>query len=144
MKVQSTQKKLSYESYCRLRLGGEPVSEVYQAWRECQLKQQAVDTSSPSLALCSLLPLAVAIMLVVNMFYNLNAVRTHKIWITSPSGNTTRQLPLYQALRVIKRKRWHFTQVAPVKAESAISRKNALRILLFGNNKHNSKQSGDK
>ena len=133
------ERKLSYESYCHLRQGGEPASKVYQAWKEHQLMQDSIDTSSPFLALCNLLPLAVALMIVASMFHNLNAMRTHKIWITSPSGNTIRQLPLYQALRIIKRRKWRFTNVAPIIPRSSISRKNALKILLLGH-KHNGEE----
>ena len=122
-------KKLSYESYCCLRQGGESAIKVYQAWKE---HYPIIDSpSSAHQALSDILPLAVAIMTIAGIFHSLNAPRIPTIWITSPSGKTTKQLPLYQALRVIKKRKWRFTQVAPIKAEEPISRKNALKILLI-------------
>ena len=123
--------KLSYESYCCLRQGNEPAYKVYQVWKEQQLKRDSMD-------ICQLFGESftgvMVYMLVANIVANLFYVDDHKIWITSPSGKTTRQLLLCQALRIIKKKQWRFTQVAPVKVESPISRKSALKILLFGNN----------
>ena len=121
--------RLSYESYCCLRLRGDPAIKVYQAWKDQQLK------CDPDHLLGEILPFVVAIGVIASIFHSLNAIRIHTIWITSPSGNTTRQLPLYQALRIIKKRKWRFTQVAPIKAEEPISRKNALKILLFGNHR---------
>ena len=127
------EEKLSYESYCRLRQGGEPAIKVYQVWKE---HYPIMDSpSSVYQALSDLIPLVVAIMTIASIFHSLNAIRIHTIWITSPSGKTTKQLPLYQALRIVKKRKWQFTQVAPIKAEEPISRKNALKILLFGNHR---------
>jgi len=123
--------KLSYESYCCLRLRGDPAIKVYQAWKEQQLKRDPMDINLP---LRDILPYVIAIGVIASIFHSLNAIRIHTIWVTSPSGKTTKQLPLYQALRIIKKRKWRFTQVAPIKPSVPISRKSALRILLFGRN----------
>ena len=124
--------RLSYESYCRLRQGGETAIKVYQAWKEQQLKRDSMD-------ICQLFGESftgvMVYMLVADIVADLFYIDDHKIWITSPSGKTTKQLPLYQALRIIKKREWRFTKVAPTKAEEPISRKNALKILLFGNHR---------
>ena len=39
----------------------------------------------------------------------------NKLWITSPTGKTTVELPFYQALRIIRKRRWELTRVVPVK-----------------------------
>ena len=120
--------KLSYDSYCCLRLRGDPAIKVYQAWKDQQLKR------APDHILGEILPFVVAIGVIASIFHGLNAIRIHTIWITSPSGKTTKQLPLYQALRIIKKRKWQFTQVTPTRASVPIARKSALRILLFGSN----------
>ena len=84
-----------------------------------------------------------AFTLVAGIFARQNYVSTHNIWITSHSGNTKRQLPLYQALRVIRKKQWRFTNVTPTKPSIPVSRKSALKILLFGGNNSRQKAIND-
>ena len=54
------------------------------------------------------------------------------LWITSKSGGTTRCLPLYTALRVVRKKGWSFTKVEPIRK---VSRWEAFRIVVFGDGK---------
>ena len=123
--IEST--KLSYGTYRRLRESGEPAIKVYQTWKKHQL---SIDTPSfVHQALCSLLPLVVGIMIIVGMFRSIKTIHPPTLWITSPSGNTTRRLPLYQALRVVRERKWRFAEVEPVRT---ISRREALRILISG------------
>jgi len=112
--------QLSYESYCHLRQGGEPASKVYQAWKEQELKWNSIDICH---SLGEIVVGAVAVALVAGIFARLNYIAEHNVWITSPSDNTTRQLPLYQALRIIRKKQWYFTSVAPVVTKIPMSRK---------------------
>lgn len=41
--------------------------------------------------------------------------RYGKLWIASPTGKTTVELPFYQALRIMRREHWHLARVEPVK-----------------------------
>ncbi len=54
------------------------------------------------------------------------------LWITSPTGKTTRKMPFYEALRIIRKHGWHMTLVAPIKPNRIISRWQALKILISG------------
>jgi len=123
--------QLSYESYCRLRQGNEPAIKVYQVWKEHQLKRNSTDTYQ---LLGEVFTSIMLYTLTVGIIHDLYYINDHKIWITSPSGNTTRQLPLYQALRVIRKRKWHFAKVTLAHPSHPISRKAALRILLFRHN----------
>jgi MFS family permease len=53
-------------------------------------------------------------------------------WIQSPSGRTIKEFPLYQALRIIRIRKWDFAKVEPVKPPRIISRREALHILFYG------------
>ncbi|MBU0847496.1 hypothetical protein KKH23_09960 [Patescibacteria group bacterium] len=66
---------------------------------------------------------------VVMMVFKSFLRRRITLWITSPSGKTTVQLPLELALRVIRKKQWTATKVEPVRT---VSRREALKILLHG------------
>lgn len=136
IELNKPKEKLSYESYCRLRQGGEPASEVYQVWKEHQLKQNSMDIYQ---MLGDIITGIMVFTIVAGMLTRLDYMAVHPIWITSPSGNTTRQLPLSHALRIIRKRQWRFTSVTPVTTKSPISRKNALKILLLGN-KHNGEE----
>ena len=54
------------------------------------------------------------------------------LWIESPSGKTVKKLPLPIALRIVRKRGWHFAEVGPVKPSRTVSRQEALGILLFG------------
>ncbi len=54
------------------------------------------------------------------------------LWITSPSGKTTRELPFKTALRVIRKRGWHFTPVEPIRKRKRISRWDAFKIFITG------------
>ena len=54
------------------------------------------------------------------------------LWIESPSGKTVKKLPLPIALRIVRKRGWHFAEVEPVKPSRTVSRREALGILLFG------------
>lgn len=116
--------KLSYELYHRLRQGGEPAIKVFQAWKDLQLKRDSMDIYQ---VLGEMIVSITVTMLVSGILAKQNYIVGHNIWIISPSGSTTRQLPLYQALRVVRKKDWQFAEVKPVKV---ISRREALRMLV--------------
>jgi len=60
-----------------------------------------------------------------------------KLWITSPTKLTTIQLPAIEALRICRKHNWHLADVVPISNEleekKTISRKQALKILIYGN-----------
>jgi len=58
-----------------------------------------------------------------------------ELWIVSPSGKTTTHLPIWTALRVIRKKDWSLATVEPIRPIRRISRWVALGILLTGDNK---------
>lgn len=53
------------------------------------------------------------------------------LWVISPTGKTKIALPLYTALRVIRKRGWDFCPVEPTKHIRAITRKEALKVLLL-------------
>lgn len=57
------------------------------------------------------------------------------LWITSPSGKTTKALPFYLAMRIIRQHGWYLAKVEPMKPRRVISRIEAVHILLFGDDK---------
>ncbi len=72
----------------------------------------------------------VAVMVIISIFSRL----MWTLWITSPSGKTTRKMPFYTALRIIRKQGWHMTSVEPTRPKRTISRWQALSILLLGDN----------
>ena len=80
----------------------------------------------------AILPLVVAVGLTVYAFQGFYSVTLHGVWVTSPSGKTTRQLPCKLANRVIRRRHWRFARVEPVQPKRLIGRKEALQILIRG------------
>lgn len=125
---------LSYESYCRLWRGDEPALKVYGVWKEVAIKHDAMDCWQ---YLGELVVSMMVAILVTCEVMKLTYISDHKIWITSPSGKTTVQLPLYDALRVIKKREWKFAEVELVKPQRVITRAEALKILFFRNNRLN-------
>jgi len=81
-----------------------------------------------------LLPIAVAVGMVVMALRSFLGYVHNGRWITSPSGKTTVQLPFQLALRIVRKRKWRFAEVGPVKPERIFTREEALRVLLFGDN----------
>lgn len=103
-------KGLSYELYRDLRAvdAPAPAAKVYADWKE-QAVQQDVRDCVNRLA-HTLVCVAVGVVVAFQV-HKLTYITDHKIWIRSPSGDTTIQLPLFDALRVIRKKRWRFAEV---------------------------------
>jgi len=57
-------------------------------------------------------------------------IRKSKLWITSPSGETTVKLPFYTALRIVRNKNWSLTKVEPIRY---LSRWEYLKLAVRGN-----------
>jgi hypothetical protein len=120
---------MEYESYRTLRLYDKPALEIYNEWKVEQAKRDAM--SFPALMgnwVCGLVVFLIADPIIRRLFI----FEDTEIWVTSPSGNTTRKLPLPIALRVIRKREWNFTETQPIKPPRIISRREALRILIFG------------
>ena len=79
-----------------------------------------------------LLPLVVSTCIIVMALKSIVGYVKDGLWITSPSGRTTIELPLKLALRIIRKRKWRFAKVAPVKPDRVVSRHEALKVLLFG------------
>lgn len=80
----------------------------------------------------SLLPIAVAVSVAAMALHSFLGYVKDGLWITSPSGKTTIELPLQLALRVIRKRKWKFANVAPVEPNRTVNRREALKILLTG------------
>lgn len=50
-------------------------------------------------------------------------------WVTSPSGKIHKELPLQQALRIMRKHNWTAAEVEPVRM---VSRFEAFKIMIFG------------
>ena len=54
------------------------------------------------------------------------------VWIESPSGETTLELPFFQGTRIARKHGWGFAAVQPIQPPRLITRREALSILLHG------------
>lgn len=121
-----TSKELSYESYCRLRSGSNPALHVYNLWKEETVALDKLDHWS---SLHRILVATATAIVTVFKYMKSNYIKDHKVWVTSPSRKSTKQLPLHVALRVIRKRGWEFTEVEPKKE---ITRREAASILILG------------
>jgi len=119
-------KGLSYESYRRLRSGGDRAIDIYNVWKEEAVR---LDSMDPWHALARVMMATVGGMYIMFKYWKSAYIKDHKIWITSATGKTTVQLPLSIALRVIRTQNWKFADGEPIRR---ITRRGAMRILLFG------------
>jgi len=118
MNTNKVKRKLDYDLYRHLRESGQPASKVFAAWQASRLRNDALfaSESTGDTIIARLLPLAVALMVIASMSHEFTRKRP-TIWITSPLGNTTRQLPLYTALRIVRKRKWRFAEVKPIKVK---------------------------
>ena len=120
---------MNYESYRNLRLLDKPAIQVYDEMKEQEARQDKMDIPTHIVdCVCGLAVFSIAESVIRRVFIFEDA----KIWITSPSGKTTVALPLPIALRVIRKREWNFAEVEPINPPRVISRREGLRILLFG------------
>jgi len=118
-----------YRGLRRLRV---PV--VYAVWLAFRRRTKERMIGDAIIAL--LLPVVLAVAVVIHAFGRLfrrrGDARLGKLWITSPSGRTTKQMPLYAALRIVRKQGWCFAVVEPVRK---VTRWQAARILLRGDDR---------
>lgn len=95
-------------------------------------KRKKITGKSGYASLVEIVPIIFAASIIVGLVSHiLNIQRSFRfIWITSPGGSQTVKLPLYLALRVIKKHRWLMTKVIPIP-----SRFEALMIAITGRHK---------
>jgi hypothetical protein len=115
--------KLDYEMYKKLREAGlSPIIAKYQ-WE----KSRSEDTMTGLIHAMISVFVGITIM---GAF--LGIFKKPDIWITSPSGKTTIKLPLHQAMRIVRKQNWKYTEVEPIKPPRKISRLEAFKILITG------------
>ena len=56
------------------------------------------------------------------------------LWVASPSGETTTELPFYTALRVVRKQGWELAEVEPVKH---LSRWEYIKLAIIGRRGNN-------
>ena len=105
-------KGLSYKLYCVLRETGAPAAKVYADWKAQVVREDLMDCVTHLVHIVVSMAVSVT---VTHQVYKLLYIPNHKIWIESPSGDTAVQLPVFDALRVIRRKGWKFAEVMTVK-----------------------------
>jgi len=120
-------KGLSYKWYRKLKSGDHARAiDIYNGWKEATTR---LDTMDPWHALARVVMARVGVMCTMFKYWKLTYIKDHKLWVTSATGKTTVQLPLSVALRVIRKQNWKFADVEPTRR---ITRRGAMRILLFG------------
>ncbi len=56
----------------------------------------------------------VLIMAIIGKIFPELRMRQHRLWIESPTKCTIRSLPLYQALRTVRKHGWHLVNTQPI------------------------------
>ena len=122
--------------YHTYRQGGKRAIEAYMDARKLMGETDSMrDGSSIATNLIqSILPIAVAAGVLIMAFKSFAGYIEGGLWITSQSGKTTVQLPFKLAMRVIRRRGWRLAKVEPVKPRRVISRREAFKILMSGDN----------
>lgn len=120
---------MNYDTYRRLRLLDHPALQAYSEAKGKEAKRNAMDlATSLGDMLCGLVVFTIATEVIRRGFI----FKDTPLWITSPSGKTTMALPLPIAFRVIRKREWDFAKVEPVRPPRVITRRQAMRILIFG------------
>ena len=115
---------VSFEQYKLLRSLGIPPVHIRE-------KTQGTHNTSPNMSVQSLSTLVIAIVSFVVLNALVADIITNKgVWIVSPSGETTIELPHWTAIRVVRKHGWHFAIVEPVKPVKNVTRWSALKILI--------------
>jgi len=61
-------------------------------------------------------------------------IRERNLWVTSPTGKTTLEMPFYTALRIVRKQGWNLAEVVPVEIVRNISRWEHLKMAIKGGN----------
>lgn len=116
---------LDYETYKRLRSDGLSPSEAMTQLRSFN-KESPIDG-----LISTMIGVFIGVVLMCSISKRFR-LPLPSIWVTSPSGKTTVEMPLYQAMRMVNKRHWKYTDVEPVKPPRKVSRLEALKILIIG------------
>ncbi|MBA7664311.1 hypothetical protein ES703_72369 [subsurface metagenome] len=119
--------RIDFDYYTRVRRCGLPPSQVRHRWVELHKK---ADGGVGDNILNSLIGIVIATVVTVSVIRSL--VGVSELWITSPSGKTTKKVSFYTALRIIRKRGWHLTDVVPRGDAEKMTRFGALKIALLG------------
>ncbi len=119
--------KIGFDYYMRVRACGLSPLQVRENWSEMHKEiDGGVGDKIISIILSMVVVAAMVIMLVRRR------VASSKIWITSPSGKSIKEVQFYSALRIIRKRGWHLTEVSPKREKEKITRFMALKMAVLG------------
>jgi len=123
--------RLDYSLYLNYRVGDVPALKAFANMREAQSKSE--EGINLSCIIQGVISVVVGLlMLGIRVKGTPKYVTWGILWIQSPSGKIVKEFPLPQALRIIRKHDWALADVKPLKPPRVISRREALRVLLFG------------
>lgn len=106
---------MDYQIYCEKREDWTPALKVYNDWKAKEARRARMTMDE---LIGDLTKGAISITMALMMLGISNDPRGYNLWITSPSGKSTVQLPFYTALRAVRKRKWWITETVP--AESKI------------------------
>ena len=122
--------RIDLDYYTRMRECGLPPSQVRHEWVELHKKVDGGVGANIDSILSSLVGILIATAVIIPIVRSL--VEFSELWITSPSGKTTKKVSFYTALRIVRKRRWHLTDVVPRRDVEKMTRFEALKIALLG------------
>jgi len=94
---------MDYRIYSEKRKGWFPAIKVYGEWKAQEMRRAKMTFEE---LLGDLAKGAVSIVVALAMLGISNDPRDSELWVTSPSGKSTVKLPLYIALRAVRKRNW--------------------------------------
>ena len=119
--------RIDKDYYRRARRCGLPPLRVKEEWLRLH---EDVGGTTVDYLLSKMISLVISIAIVVSVIHG--RIEMQELWITSPSGKSTKEVQFYTALRIIRRKGWHLANVVPQRDKEKITRIQALKIMLGG------------
>lgn len=128
--VGAERQRLTYETYLSLRQKGFSPLAVGFKWTEMASQPSEFSVKglvSIVIGIVSFVVIDKAIRSLTGKWFD-----GESLWITSPSGETTMEMPFYRALRIVRKQEWSFAEVEPVKPKRVVGRAEALKIMFRG------------
>jgi len=119
--------RIDEDYYRRMRRCGLSPLRVREEW--LRLHEDKGGTTVDYLS-SKMISLVVVVGIVISMIHG--RIEMQELWITSPSGKSTKEVQFYTALRIIRRKGWRLANVVPQRDKEKITRIQALKIILGG------------